>query len=64
MTTHLTSYDELERHSIRASWIRFGPANRVGSEKGRHMLVVSEPKFRRFWKSLGLGVSGLGSSGI
>ena len=24
---------------------------------GRHSLVVSEPRFRRFWKSLGLGGS-------
>ena len=59
MTPHLTSYAELERHSIRAAWIRFGPANRVGSEKGRHKLVVSEPRFRRFWKSLGLGGFGI-----
>ena len=26
---------------------------------GRHRLVVSEPRFRRFWKSLGLGGSGI-----
>ena len=26
---------------------------------GRHSLVVSEPRFRRFWKSLGLGSSGI-----
>ena len=44
---------------IRASRIRFGPSNRVGSEKGHHSLVVSEPRFRRFWKSLGLGGSGI-----
>ena len=29
----------------------------VGSEKGRYKLVVSKPRFRRFWKSLGLGDS-------
>ena len=28
------------------------------AELGRHSLVVSEPRFRRFWKSLGLGGSG------
>ena len=27
------------------------------AELGRHSLVVSEPRFRRFWKSLGLGGS-------
>ena len=42
---------------IRASRIRFGPVNRVGSEKGRHSLVVSEPRFWRFWKCLGIGGS-------
>ena len=26
---------------------------------GRHNLVVSEPRFRHFWKSLGLGISGI-----
>ena len=29
------------------------------AELGRHSLVVSEPRFRRFWKSLGLGGSGI-----
>ena len=27
------------------------------AELGRHRLVVSEPRFRSFWKSLGLGSS-------
>ena len=39
MTPHLTLYAELgasQFSGIRASRIRFGPANRVGSEKGRH----------------------------
>ena len=62
MTPHLTPYVGLgasQFSGIRASRIRFGPANRVGSEKGRYSLVVSEPRFRRFWKSLGLGGSGI-----
>ena len=29
------------------------------AELGRHSLVVSEPRFRCFWKSLGLGGSGI-----
>ena len=29
------------------------------AELGRHSLVVSEPRFRHFWKSLGLGGSGI-----
>ena len=29
------------------------------SNWGRHSLAVSEPRFRRFWKSLGLGGSGI-----
>ena len=29
------------------------------SSWGRHSLVVSEPRFRRFWKSLDLGGSGI-----
>ena len=29
------------------------------AELGRHSLVVSEPRFRRFLKSLGLGGSGI-----
>ena len=29
------------------------------AELGRHSLVVSEPRFRRFWKSLGLDGSGI-----
>ena len=49
----------LQLSSIRASWIWFGPANRVGLEKGRHNLVVLEPRFRHFWKSLGLGGFGI-----
>ena len=44
---------------IGASWIRFGPANRVGSKKGCHKLVVLELRFRRFMKSLGLGGLGI-----
>ena len=44
---------------IGTSRIRFGPANRVGSKKGCHKLVVLEPRFWRFWKSLGLGGSGI-----
>ena len=43
--------------SNRAPRIRFESANRVGPEKGRYNLVVSKPRFRRFWKSLGLGGS-------
>ena len=35
---------------IRASRIRFGPGNRVGPRRGHYTLVVSEPRFRRFWK--------------
>ena len=29
------------------------------AELGRHSLVVSEPRFRRFWKSLGLDGFGI-----
>ena len=43
--------------SNRAPRIRFGPANRVGLEMGCYNLVVSEPRFRHFCKSLGLGGS-------
>ena len=35
--------------------IRFGPTNRVRSKKGCYSLVVLEHRFRRLWKSLGLG---------
>ena len=45
--------------SNRAPQIRFGSANWVEPEKGRHNLMVSEPRFTRFWKSLGLRGSGI-----
>ena len=44
---------------IRASRIWFEPANRVGSKKRCYSVVVSEPRFTRLWKSLGLGGSGI-----
>ena len=63
-------YDTFARHrvpgwgchilvGIGASRIRFGSANWVGSKKGCYKLVVLDPRFRRFWKSLGLGGSGI-----
>ena len=30
--------------------MRFGPTDRVGSERGAMPKVVSKPRFRRLWK--------------